>query len=78
MLFPVLIQLGFVFVGAQAGRILDIAGIKATFPRIVAGFPVGAVVGGLLAAPLVDLLGSTEVCCSPRPSPRRSSRPSSS
>ena len=60
VLFPVLIQLGFVFVGAQAGRILDIAGIKATFPRIVAGFPVGAVVGGLLAAPLVDLLGSTE------------------
>ena len=60
VLFPVLIQLGFVFVGAQAGRILDIAGIKARFPRIIAGFPVGAVVGGLLAAPLVDLLGSTE------------------
>ena len=60
VIFPVLIQLGFVFVGAQAGRILDIAGIKATFPRIVAGFPVGAVVGGLLAARLVDLLGRTE------------------
>jgi HEAT repeat protein len=60
VLFPVLIQLGFVFIGAQAGRVLDIAGIKARFPRIVAGFPVGAVVGGLLAAPLVDLLGSTE------------------
>ena len=60
VLFPVLIQLGFVFIGAQAGRILDIAGIKARFPRIIAGFPVGAVVGGLLAAPLVDLLGSTE------------------
>ena len=60
VLFPVLIQLGFVFIGAQAGRILDIAGIKARFPRIIAGFPVGAVVGGLLAAPLVDLFGSTE------------------
>ena len=60
VLFPVLIQLGFVFIGAQAGRILDIAGIKARFPRIIAGFPVGAVVGGLLAGPLVDLLGSTE------------------
>ena len=44
----------------QAGRILDIAGIKARFPCIIAGFPVGAVVGGLLAGPLVDLLGSTE------------------
>ena len=60
VLFPLLIQLGFVFIGAQAGRILDIAGIKARFPRIVAGFPVGAVLGGLLAAPLVDLLGNTE------------------
>ncbi|HET6950631.1 MAG TPA: hypothetical protein VFI47_09660, partial [Acidimicrobiales bacterium] len=60
VLFPVLIQLGFVFIGAQAGRILDIAGIKARFPRIVAGFPAGAVVGGLLAAPLVDVLGGTE------------------
>ena len=60
VLFPVLIQLGFVFIGAQAGRILDIGGIKARFPRIVAGFPVGAVLGGLLAAPLVDVLDSTE------------------
>ena len=60
VLFPVLIQLGFVFIGAQAGRVLDIAGIKGRFPRIVAGFPVGAVVGGLLAGPLVDLFGRTE------------------
>ena len=31
VLFPILIQLGFVFIGGQAGRILDIAGIKAGF-----------------------------------------------
>ena len=43
VLFPILIQLGFVFIGGQAGRLLDIAGIKASFPRIMAGFPVGAV-----------------------------------
>jgi hypothetical protein len=60
VLFPILIQLGFVFIGAQAGRILDIAGIKAGFGRIMTGFPAGAVVGGLLAAPLVGLLGRTE------------------
>ena len=60
VLFPILIQLGFVFIGGPGGRILDIAGIKASFPRIMAGFPVGAVVGGLLAGPLVDLLGRTE------------------
>ena len=60
VLVPVLIQLGFVFIGGQAGRILDIAGIKAHFGRITTGFPVGAVIGGLIAAPLVDLLGQTE------------------
>ena len=60
VLFPVLIQLGFVFIGGQAGRVLDIAGIKASFARIMTGFPVGAVIGGLIAAPLVDLLGQTE------------------
>ncbi|HET7761707.1 MAG TPA: hypothetical protein VFL46_05035, partial [Phycicoccus sp.] len=60
VLFAVLIQLGFVFVGMQAGRVLDIAGIKASMPRIMAGFPVGAVAGGLVVGPLVSWLGSTE------------------
>jgi hypothetical protein len=60
VLFPILIQLGFVFIGGQAGRILDIAGIKASFARIMTGFPVGAVVGGVLAGPLGDRLGRTE------------------
>ena len=60
VLFPILIQLGFVFVGAQAGRLLDIAGIKAHFPRIAAGFPVGAVIGGLVGGQLVGLTGRIE------------------
>ncbi|HEU0245064.1 MAG TPA: Npt1/Npt2 family nucleotide transporter [Candidatus Limnocylindrales bacterium] len=60
VLFPILIQLGFVFVGGQAGRLLDIAGIKASFPRIAAGFSVGAVLGGLLGGQLVAVLGRTE------------------
>ncbi|MET0773192.1 MAG: hypothetical protein ABWZ82_08920 [Candidatus Limnocylindrales bacterium] len=60
VVFPILIQLGFVFVGGQAGRLLDIAGIKAHFPRIAAGFPVGAVIGGILGGQLVGLTGRTE------------------
>jgi hypothetical protein len=60
VLFPILIQLGFVFIGAQGGRLLDIAGIKASFPRIMAGFPVGAVAGGLLGGWLVTWFGRTE------------------
>jgi hypothetical protein len=58
--FPVLIQLGFVFIGGQAGRVLNIAGIKASFPRIMTGFPIGAAIGGLVAVPLVDRLGRVE------------------
>ncbi|HET9852480.1 MAG TPA: hypothetical protein VFP56_08240 [Candidatus Limnocylindrales bacterium] len=60
VLFPILIQLGFVFIGGQAGRVLDIAGIKTSFPRIMAGFPIGATIGGLAAVPLVDVLGRVE------------------
>jgi hypothetical protein len=60
VLFPILVQLGFVFIGAQAGRILDIGTIKGSFPRILAGFPVGAVVGGLAAGALASVLGRTE------------------
>lgn len=60
VVFAILIELGFVFVGMQAGRVLDIAGIKATMPRIMAGFPVGAIAGGLLAGPLVTWTGRTE------------------
>jgi hypothetical protein len=60
VVFAILIGLGFTFVGMQAGRILDIAGIKARLPRIMAGFPVGAVAGGLAGGPLVTWTGRTE------------------
>ena len=61
VLFPVVLQLGFVFIGAQAGRVLDIGGIKKNFPRIMAGFPVGAVVGGVLGAQIVTWFDRTEI-----------------
>ena len=60
VLFPILIQLGFVFIGAQGGRLLDISGIKRSFPRIMAGFPVGAVAGGVLGGWLVSVTGRTQ------------------
>ena len=59
-MFPIVIQLGFVFVGGQAGHILDLAEIKQAFPRIVSGFAVGFAIGGLLGVPLIALLGDTE------------------
>jgi hypothetical protein len=60
VLFPIALQLGFVFIGGQAGRLLDVRQMKERFPRIVGGFSVGFLVGGLLAIPLLALLGSTE------------------
>ena len=60
VLFPVLLQIGFIFVGGQAGRLLDVQQIKAGFPRIVSGFAVGFLAGGLAGSPLLALLGSPD------------------
>ena len=56
VLFPVSIPVGFVLVGSQAGRLMDVREMKAHFPRVAAGFSVGFAVGGLLAAWLVGVL----------------------
>ena len=79
VLFPIALQIGFVFIGGQAGRLLDVREMKELFPRVVSGFAVGFLLGGLLAIPLLALLGSTQqlllattvgaahVPCSPAP-----------
>jgi ATP:ADP antiporter, AAA family len=60
ILFSLLLQIGFVILGGQAGRLLDVRQIKRYFARIVAGFVVGFMVAGALAAPLQRILGRTE------------------
>jgi hypothetical protein len=60
VMFPIALQMGFVFIGGQAGRLLDVRQMKERFPRIVGGFSVGFLIGGLLGIPLLALLGSTE------------------
>ena len=60
VLFPIALQLGFVFIGGKAGRLLDVRQMKALFPRVVTGFAVGFFLGGLLGIPLLAVLGSTE------------------
>jgi len=60
VIFSLLLQIGFVIVGGQAGRLLDVRQIKRYFPRIVAGFVVGFMVAGAIAAPLQQFLGATE------------------
>jgi len=58
--FSIVIQMGFVILGGQAGRLFDVRQLKALFPRIVLGFAIGFLVGGFLSAPLAAALGSTE------------------
>lgn len=60
VLFPLAIPVGFVLIGTQAGRLLDVRQMKAYFPRVVAGFSVGFAVGGIVAARLVTPLGGPE------------------
>lgn len=57
ILFPITIPVGFVLVGSQAGRLMDVREMKAHFPRVVAGFSVGLGGGALLAAWLVHRVG---------------------
>lgn len=59
-LFPILLQVGFIIIGGQVGRLLDLQQIKAWFARIVSGFVVGFAVGGFVAAPLLDVLGAVQ------------------
>jgi ATP:ADP antiporter, AAA family len=58
--FSLIIQMGFVILGSQAGRLFDVRQVKRQFPRIVAGFVVGFLLGGFIAPRLGRLLGSTE------------------
>ncbi|MCB8943234.1 MAG: HEAT repeat domain-containing protein [Ardenticatenaceae bacterium] len=58
--FPLLLQIGFVILGGQAGRLLDVRQIKQLFPQIVTGFVIGFIIGGLLMPFFINLLGSIE------------------
>ena len=40
VLFLIALQIGFVFIGGQAGRLLDVRQMKELFPRVVSGFAV--------------------------------------
>jgi hypothetical protein len=66
-LFPLAIPVGFVLVGTQAGRLLDVRAMKRYFARIVAGFSLGFAVGGAGAAFLTGPLGGPWTFCSSTP-----------
>ena len=57
---PILVPVGFVFIVGQAGLLLDVRVLKARYARVVAGFALGFVVGGLGAPLLLTALSGTE------------------
>ena len=60
VLLPIALQLGFVFIGGQAGRLLDVRLMKEPSRAWSRACAVDALVGGLLGIPLLALFGSTE------------------
>jgi len=58
--FSLIIQMGFVLLGNQAGRLFDVREMKAKFPRVVAGFAIGFLLGGFIAAQLAGVFGRAE------------------
>lgn len=60
IVFPLVLQVGFVFIGGQAGRLLTVREMKERFPTIVAGFGAGFLLAGLVTPLLLDVLGATE------------------
>jgi len=58
--FSLIIQMGFVLLGNQAGRLFDVREMKSKFPRVVAGFAIGFLLGGFIASILANVIGRTE------------------
>lgn len=60
VVFPLVLQVGFVFIGGQAGRLFTVREMKERFPTVVAGFGAGFLLAGLVTPVLLDVLGATE------------------
>ena len=61
VLIPILVPVGFMFVVGQAGMLLDVRALKALYARVIAGFALGFVVGGVGAPAMITVFGRTEV-----------------
>lgn len=60
VLVPIVVPVGFMLVVAQAGMLLDVRALKALYGRVIAGFALGFVIGGLVGPLLLAALGRTE------------------
>lgn len=60
VLVPIVVPVGFMLVVAQAGMLLDVRTLKSLYARVIAGFALGFVTGGVVGPPLLTVLGQTE------------------
>jgi HEAT repeat protein len=60
VLVPIVVPMGFMLLVGQAGMLLDVRALKALYARVIAGFALGFVAGGLAGPPLLAVLGPTE------------------
>ncbi len=60
VLIPIVVPVGFMFVVGQAGTLLDVRALKSFYPRVIAGFALGLVAGGLASPAAIELLGRTD------------------
>lgn len=60
VVFPIMVPVGFMFVIGQAGMLLDVRVLKALYPRVIAGFALGFVAGGLGGPVLLRAFGGPE------------------
>ncbi len=60
VLVPIVVPVGFMLIVAQAGMLLDVRALKSLYGRVIAGFALGFVAGGIAGPTLIEVLGSTE------------------
>jgi HEAT repeat protein len=60
VLVPIIVPVGFMLIVAQAGMLLDVRSLKAFYGRVIAGFALGFVTGGVTGPLLLTAFGRTE------------------
>ena len=69
VLVPIVVPMGFMLLVGQAGMLLDVRALKSLYARVIAGFALGFVAGGLAAPPLLGSSAARSTSCSVRRPP---------
>ena len=68
VLVPIVVPMGFMLLVGQAGMLLDVRALKSLYARVIAGFALGFVAGGLAAPRSSSSSAARSTSCSvPRP-----------